>query len=145
MPLVRAGKTSLLLLSVMLISTTFLLAGKEQSQPSASTHNPFNGADIFRQYCASCHGADARGRGPASVALKHAVPDLTRISQRNQGKFPVEQVKKVIAGGEEGPIAHGNREMPIWGPVFHEIESDRDLGEVRLESITKYLESLQQK
>jgi hypothetical protein len=31
--------------------------------------------------------------------------------------------------------------MPILGSVFHEIEFDQDLGNVRLESVTKYLES----
>ena len=113
--------------------------------PAASAHNPFEGADIFRQYCAACHGADGRGHGPASVALKHAVPDLTKISRNNKGTFPAERVKKVIEGKDAGPVAHGNREMPIWGPIFHEVENDRDLGEVRLEAITKYLESIQQK
>jgi hypothetical protein len=77
--------------------------------------------------------------------MKHAVPDLTRISQRNGGTFPFQQVKKVIEGEDPGPLAHGNREMPIWGPIFHEVESDLDLGEVRLDAITKHLESMQQK
>lgn len=116
-----------------------------QGQAAASAHNPFEGAEIFRQYCAACHGRDGRGHGPASVALKHAVPDLTKISQNNKGAFPTQRVKKVIEGKHPAPSAHGNREMPIWGPIFHEIENDRDLGEVRLEAITKYLESIQQK
>jgi hypothetical protein len=29
--------------------------------------------------------------------------------------------------------------MPILGSVFHEIEFDQDLGNVRLESVTNYL------
>ena len=41
--------------------------------------------------------------------------------------------------------AHGSKEMPIWGPIFHEIEFDRDLGNVRLENITQYVESIQRK
>ncbi len=144
MPLLARQKTKMLSLVLLLIFTP-LLHGQGQGQPASSGHNPFEGAAIFRQYCAACHGADARGHGPASAALKHAVPDLTRISQRNKGTFPFERVKKTIEGKDPGPIAHGNREMPIWGPIFHEVESDQDLGEVRLEAITKYLESLQQK
>ena len=54
-------------------------------------------------------------------------------------------MKKLIEGKDAGPVAHGDREMPIWGPIFHEVESDQDLGEVRLEAITKYVASLQQK
>jgi hypothetical protein len=33
--------------------------------------------------------------------------------------------------------------MPIWGPIFHQIEFDQDLGNVRLEIVVKYLESIQ--
>lgn len=112
--------------------------------PSAA-HNPLAGADIFRHYCATCHGTDGRGHGPTSVALKHAVPDLTQISKRNGGTFPFKTVKEVIAGNDSKPLAHGNREMPIWGPIFHQVDSDQDFGEVRLDNITKYLELMQQK
>ena len=41
--------------------------------------------------------------------------------------------------------AHGDREMPVWGPIFHEVEVDQDWGEVRLDAITKHMESIQQK
>jgi len=139
-------KTLALFLVLLAISATLLQARQGLVKPASSpAHNPFEGAEIFREYCASCHGADARGHGPAAVALKHGVPDLTRISQRNKGAFPAERVKKLIEGKDAGPVAHGDREMPIWGPIFHEVESDQDLGEVRLEAITKYVASLQQK
>jgi len=39
--------------------------------------------------------------------------------------------------------AHGSREMPIWGPIFHQIEEDIDRGHVRMENLVKYLESIQ--
>ena len=45
--------------------------------------------------------------------------------------------------GEEVSASHGSREMPIWGPIFHQIESDVDRGNVRLENLVKYLESIQ--
>src|SRR6266567_6168229 len=77
--------------------------------------------------------------------LKHVVPDLTLVSQRNGGKFPYQRVKEIIEGKEPGPLAHGDREMPIWGPIFHEVESDEDWGEVRLDAVTKHVESIQQK
>jgi hypothetical protein len=54
-------------------------------------------------------------------------------------------VKEIIEGKEPGPLAHGDREMPIWGPIFHEVESDEDWGEVRLDAATKHVESIQQK
>jgi mono/diheme cytochrome c family protein len=133
-------------LPILFISCT--LGGNSEAELEKTTspsRNPIEGPKIFRYYCAAGHGADGRGLGPASAALKHAVPDLTLISQRNGGKFPHEYVRKIIDGKQPGPLAHGDREMPIWGPVFHEVESDQDWGEVRLDAITKYLQSIQQK
>lgn len=100
------------------------------------------GADLFRAYCASCHGKDAKGDGPAAPSLKATVPDLTMIPRNEAGDFPAARVKRIILG--EGMISsHGSREMPIWGPVFHQVESDVDWGNVRLENLVKYLESIQ--
>ncbi len=107
---------------------------------------PVDGASIFRNHCAACHGLDGQGKGPASKALKSNVPDLTRLSQRNGGAFPAIHVRNTIMFGADDLLpAHGSKEMPIWGPIFHEIEFDQDLGHVRLENITRYLESIQRK
>jgi mono/diheme cytochrome c family protein len=105
---------------------------------------PVAGVSIFQNYCAPCHGLDGRGRGPVTAALRSEVPDLTRLAQRNGGVFPALHVRRSIILGEDELIpAHGSKAMPIWGPVFHEIDFDRDLGNVKLENITKYLESIQ--
>ena len=116
---------------------------KNQRQPPIRS---VDGASIFQNYCAACHGPDGRGKGPVSKRLKRAVPDLTRLSLRNNGAFPTIHVRTVIMFGADDPIpAHGSKEMPIWGPTFHEIEFDQDLGNVRLENVPKYLESIQRK
>lgn len=99
------------------------------------------GPDLFRTYCASCHGVDGKGKGPAAPALKGSVPDLTLLSKRNRGKFPAAHVREVIIGGQV--VAHGSREMPIWGPIFHQVEGDQDWGNVRVENLVKYLASIQ--
>ncbi len=112
---------------------------------NSSARIPLDGAKIFQSHCATCHGADGQGHGPASIALKQPLQDLTLISQRNGGKFPYQHVKEIIEGKQPAPPAHGTREMPIWGPIFHQVEADQDWGEVRLDALTKYLESLQQK
>ena len=56
--------------------------------------------------------------------------------------FPSARVRKMISG-DEVLASHGSREMPIWGPIFHQVEEDRDFGAVRLENLAKYLESIQ--
>jgi mono/diheme cytochrome c family protein len=115
-----------------------------QNKTESPTVVAVEGSEIFRNHCAVCHGKDGRGRGPATIALKGPVPDLTEITKRNGGVFPVSRVKAVIDGTEQ-PAAHGSRQMPIWGPIFHNFEWDQDFGEVRLQNVTDYLRSIQQK
>lgn len=107
---------------------------------------PVDGASIFRSYCAACHGLDGRGNGPVSASLKKSAADLTKLSQRNGGTFPGIHVRNTITfGADELLPSHGSQAMPIWGNTFHQIEFDQDLGNVRLENITNYLESIQKK
>ena len=103
-----------------------------------------NGADLFRAHCAACHGSDGKGNGPLASALKSKVADLTVIAKNNGGPFPTKRVRATILG-DEVVTAHGSREMPIWGPIFHQIEADQDLGNVRVENLVKYLQSIQKK
>jgi mono/diheme cytochrome c family protein len=116
---------------------------KSQEQLQALIYS-VKGPDLFRAHCAACHGANARGDGPLASALKTKVPDLTMLAKNNKGEFPSSPVRKTIIG-EDILIAHGSREMPIWGPIFHQIESDQDWGNVRIENLVKYLQSIQQK
>jgi hypothetical protein len=77
-------------------------------------------------------------------SLKAKVADLTLLARNNQGKFPSDRVSKAIMG-DEVVKSHGSREMPVWGPIFHQVEYDQDLGRVRVTNLVKYLESIQQK
>jgi mono/diheme cytochrome c family protein len=112
--------------------------------PDQNTILPLDGARIFRNYCASCHGVSGSGGGPVASALKTKVPLLTTLARRNHGTFPRDRVRRIIAG-DENHAAHGSREMPVWGPVFHQIENDQDLGYVRLQNVTEYLIGIQQR
>ena len=100
------------------------------------------GPDLFRAYCAPCHGIDARGAGPVAPALKAKVPDLTLLARENRRQFPAVRVRQMIVG-EVVVVAHGTREMPVWGPIFHQVEADVDWGDVRVSNLVKYLQSIQ--
>lgn len=102
------------------------------------------GPDLFRAHCAACHGLDAKGDGPMAAALKTKPANLTALAKNNGGKFPSARVSRTIVGGDIAS-SHGSREMPIWGPIFHQIEDDQDFGDVRLQNLVKYLESIQLK
>ena len=114
---------------------------KKTDQPVQLIHS-LTGPDLYRGYCASCHGTEGKGDGPVASALTSRLPDLTNITQRNGGIFPATRVTKIISG-DETILAHGTREMPVWGPIFHRIQEDRNYGEVRLQNLTDYLKSIQ--
>jgi len=68
----------------------------------------------FNWACATCHGADGKGKGPLSSALTVPPADLTILAKKNNGAFPLTQVYEVI-DGRKVIEAHGARQMPIWG------------------------------
>ena len=103
------------------------------------------GPALFEAYCAVCHGKNAKGGGPMAKSLKVAPPDLTRIAMRNGGTFPRMRVDRIISGEEPLSAGHGTREMPVWGPIFSRVQSDKDLGPVRVDNLARYLESIQVK
>jgi mono/diheme cytochrome c family protein len=102
------------------------------------------GKDLFKAYCASCHGLDAKGKGPMAASLKVPPSDLTRISIRNHGVFPIARVQKIIAGEELPRSGHGSTEMPVWGPIFSRVTTDVDLGLVRIDNLAHYLRDIQE-
>ncbi len=140
-------KRIIVVAAIFILALTGALAAQEKPkiimQPP-QTISPVDGPAMFQEYCASCHGKQARGDGPAAAALKTVPADLTRISARNGGTFPVVKVRRYIEGLDE-IAAHGNRDMPIWGQVLRGPANDRAAVQIRVENLTKYIESLQQK
>ncbi len=129
-----------------------LLPGAASPQTKPAPQKPYEdlifsvrGPDLFHAHCAACHGSQGKGDGPAASSLKTKPADLTVLAKKNGGRFPVERVQKFISGDDPALSAHGSREMPIWGPIFHQIEDDQDLGNVRLQNLVKFLETIQQK
>jgi len=109
-----------------------------QSTPADS------GKDMFGAYCASCHGLDGKGAGPAASALKVAPADLTALARHNSGKYPAMQVLNILKEGTNA--AHGSKDMPVWGPILSSITpSGKPLVQLRMTNLTSYIETLQTK
>ena len=88
---------------------------------------------------------DAKGGGPMRPSLTLMPEDLTKISARNGGMFPMARVERIISGEEQPATGHGSSAMPVWGPIFSQVTTDVDLGRVRINNLARYLNSIQQK
>ncbi|HUY26522.1 MAG TPA: cytochrome c [Candidatus Binataceae bacterium] len=110
---------------------------------------PAAGEADYQQYCAGCHGKDARGNGPDAKVIPLSPPpsDLTGLARAHGGKFPFDQVVDVIDGRKAVP-SHERIQMPFWGVTLQKPgqefspASDADVKR-RIEAISRYLESLQ--
>ena len=104
------------------------------------------GRDLFQFYCAACHGADAKGHGPTAVALNTPPADLTRIAVKSGGVFPRQQIIGFVTYGTPTVIvAHGTRDMPVWGPIFRGLGDSDTRSRVRVANLVQYLDSIQEK
>ena len=104
-----------------------------------------SGKEMYKMYCAVCHGTTGKGGGPAADALKTVPTDLTALTKNEGGKFPSAHVASAIRGDINVP-AHGSKDMPIWGNLFWHMSQGHE-GEVQLRvaNLTNYIESLQAK
>lgn len=125
--------TCMLAVVVVLIS---LCATKASAQ---------SGTEDYQHYCAACHGLDGKGKGTWKGT---EVPDLTRLSQENDGRFPFEEIHKVVDGRSQSRWHQRRRDMPYWGEVF-ELEAENPASkakvQARIAAIVDYVRGLQKK
>jgi len=115
--------------------------GRSSATPTLALES-LTGRDSFDRYCASCHGVDGRGGGPAASALRTPPPDLTTLARRDGG-FPRALVAAFIEGTDRLSLTHGSGDMPVWGRTLRGLESSDARINVRLANLVAYVESLQ--
>jgi len=136
-------KTAVTLMLVILVSLG--AAAQTIKKVPARYTSPASGQDMYMNQCAACHGADAKGDGPAATALKTPPTDLTQLAKNNNGKYPANHVYSSIVGDLNVP-AHGTAEMPIWGNVYRSMSRGHEAElQQRVSNLTHYIESLQVK
>jgi magnesium-transporting ATPase (P-type) len=99
----RLGRVSA---AVVLIAAALVSASAVRAEPPA-------GEQLYRRYCAACHGLAGRGDGPVSDVLTPRATDLTRLES------PVPELMRTI-DGRHTIRAHGTAAMPVWGEVFEQ-------------------------
>ena len=143
------ARTLISAITVLFLILAELAVAQEKSNVTikkvqAPHTSPTSGQGMYTSYCASCHGKDARGNGPAAPALKTPPTDLTALAKQNGGKFPSDHVATVLSGG--AVTAHGSADMPVWGSVFRSLSGSHDSEvQLRISNLNRYLESLQAK
>lgn len=105
------------------------------------------GAGDYARLCASCHGPEGRGDGPAASGLPTRPADLTRIARRAGGTYPRLQVMSRIYGYTMGS---SDTHMPQFGELLEGPTVLYDPGDgirtptpARLVALQQYLETLQ--
>lgn len=115
-------------------------------QAHAQDYAHLNGSELYRRFCASCHGVSGHGDGPVAKYIRVEVPDLTLLARRHGGKFPHDKVREII----DGRVilgAHGTRTMPVWGQEFvaaREGEPDaQQAAQAAIERLADFVATLQ--
>jgi mono/diheme cytochrome c family protein len=80
-----------------------------------------SGEDLYRRFCASCHGLQGRGDGPVAASFRVEVPDLTRTAERGRAAGSRDRIVRII-DGRYIIGAHGTRLMPVWGEDLARLE-----------------------
>lgn len=143
-------RTRYLACMIAVVVAGFVISRAQESKTTvkheaAPMTSPASGKEMFVSYCASCHGKDAKGDGPAANALKQLPADLTTLAKRNGGKYPTDKVNAILRG-QASLMAHGDQEMPVWGPVFWRLSGGHEEQvQMRIANLNHYLESLQEK
>jgi mono/diheme cytochrome c family protein len=129
---------AVVLAAMVLLGWMAGIAGAQDSEQAAV------GKVTYRVYCQSCHGAGAKGDGKLAEMMKVTPADLTLLSKKNGGAFPADKVAGVIDGRED-VLAHGGREMPVWGQNFLEKTGNEEDVKTRVRQLVLFLESIQAK
>ena len=134
-----------------LIAACAVLSLSAHAAGPASARPDF-GKREFDSNCAVCHGVSGKGDGPIVEMLRQSPPDLTQLSRRNAGIFPIDRVYRTIEGGDVK--AHGSRDMPVWGQDYRiqaanyymEVPYDPEAYvRTRILSLIEYISRMQQK
>ncbi len=103
------------------------------------------GSDLYKTYCATCHGSSGKGDGPLAEHLRFRPPDLTVIAKKNGSEYPTDKVHRIIDG--RNPVkGHGGPDMPVWGDAFKNVRDGYDEAKVkqRITALVDFLRTIQE-
>lgn len=150
--------TTPIMILLLLFGTAMIMAGcakepaPETDPPATETVQPVtldpiaHGRVTYEQYCMGCHGEDGGGAGELLTDLESLPANLTRLTIRNDGSFPVDLIYETIDGRKDVE-AHGSREMPVWGNIWSEQDGtpmQEEVVQQRINELIEYIRSVQE-
>lgn len=132
----------LVLLVVAALVATAAVAAAQSGQPTGEQRWKAlaDGKYAYSLYCATCHGEDGSGNGPAASRTPTKVPDLRAIDD-GKGEFDHARVlEHIYATGQ-----WSRDPMPAWGAVLR-TGAQRSDGYALLaaHNLMRHVESLQE-
>lgn len=138
-------------LALLAVVVAFSVPGAAGAQ--AAGDDAKRGMADYQAHCLQCHGAKGKGDGRVMDMQHRRLPDLSRLSLRNQGVFPKDRVMEIIDG--TGVIViHGTSGMPVWGTRMREEAAKQckssgcnadSIVRERLRALADYIALLQEK
>jgi mono/diheme cytochrome c family protein len=146
MPISSHARILWLIVLLVLVTATIVGAAPQGDRSEPTTALALSsGRDSFSRFCGPCHGVDGKGHGPVASILTTPPTDLTSVSRRNMGVFPLTTLEALFtAAARLQTAAHGSEQMPIWGPTFTAIDGSPAVARARIASLLAYIESIQQ-
>ncbi len=138
-----AGIWAIALPAVLLLLTTPGVSAAQDDEP-IDRGKISQGKSLFRAWCRTCHGVEAKGDGPMAEHLKVEPSDLTLLAQKEGGHFYFGRVTAKIDGREKVK-GHGSKDMPVWGDAFHLLDEEGGEEVVRrkVNALVHFLRSIQ--
>jgi cytochrome c oxidase cbb3-type subunit 3 len=109
---------------ITIVSTLLLLFGLA----TAGSAQAVDVEKTFKFYCAQCHGADGKGKGP-NVTKDFATTPRNFTDPKEMNKLTDADVKTAIKDG--GPAVSKSELMPPWGKTLTDEEMDALVGYIR--------------
>ncbi len=117
--------------------------GSEAAMPGAT-----DGARLYQEYCAACHGVEGKGDGPMARAMRKPPRDLTLMAVRNGDVYPTARVLSTIDGYTKSDLSGPG--MPEFGQLLRGDLVPYDTGDGiqtptprTLVALTEYLRTIQ--
>lgn len=102
-----------------------------------------DGEELYQQMCASCHGPEALGNGPAARSVAKNPPPLVTLSAVNVPRTHWTYVIQSPCDDAHHRAADGVTTMPCWKRAFREALGNSAAPMVVTTRLVDYLETIQ--